>query len=95
MDTLFDKSKLPWDKPFTSAIFGDESSQDENFFVLGALYFWWKTEDYKNQIAKFEAELAAIKQDHGISVIKWRDDAEAQPQTQGLQSVYRISGVPN
>jgi hypothetical protein len=73
MDTLFDKSKLRWDKPFTSAIFGDESSQDENFFVLGALYFWWKTEDYKNQIAKFEAELAAIKRDHGISVIKWQD----------------------
>jgi hypothetical protein len=73
MDTLFDKSKLPWSKPFTSAIFGDESSQDENFFVLGALYFWWKTEDYKNQIAKFEAELAAIKRDHGISVIKWQD----------------------
>ena len=73
MDTLFDKSKLRWSKPFTSAIFGDESSQDETFFVLGALYFWWKTEDYKNQIAKFEAELAAIKRDHGISVIKWQD----------------------
>ncbi len=61
MLTLFDKSKLRWDKPFTSAIFSDESSQDENFFAIGALYFWWKTEDYKNQIAKFEAELAQIK----------------------------------
>jgi hypothetical protein len=71
--TLFDKSKLRWSKPFTSAIFSDESSQDEHFFVLGALYFWWKTEDYKNQIAKFEAELAKIKRDHGISVIKWQD----------------------
>jgi len=70
---LFDKSKLRWDKPFTSAIFGDESSQDEHFFVLGALYFWWKTEDYKNQIAKFEAELAQLKRDHGINVIKWQD----------------------
>jgi hypothetical protein len=65
-------SKLRWNKPFTSAIFSDESSQNENFFVLGALYFWWRTEDYKNQIAKFEAELAQIKRDHGISVIKWK-----------------------
>ena len=73
MLTLFDKSKLRWDKPFTSAIFGDESSQDENFFVLGALYFWWKTEDYKNQIAKFESELAEIKAKHAISTIKWQD----------------------
>jgi hypothetical protein len=66
-------SKLRWEKPFTSAIFSDESSQNENYFVLGALYFWWRTEDYKKQIAKFEAELAQIKRDHGISVIKWKD----------------------
>jgi hypothetical protein len=73
MSTLFPMSKLQWEKPFTSAIFSDESSQNENFFVLGALYFWWKTQDYKKQIAKFEAELAQIKRDHGISVIKWKD----------------------
>jgi len=30
-------------------------------------------EDYKNQIAKFEAELAQLKRDHGINVIKWQD----------------------
>jgi hypothetical protein len=70
---LFDKSKLRWDKPFTSAIFSDESSQDENFFVLGALYFWWKTSEYKNQIAKFESDLAEIKAKHGISTIKWQE----------------------
>jgi hypothetical protein len=73
MSTLLPMSRLRWEKPFTSAIFSDESSQNENYFVLGALYFWWRTEDYKKQIAKFEAELAQIKRDHGISVIKWKD----------------------
>jgi hypothetical protein len=73
MGTLFPISKLRWPKLFTSAIFSDESSQGERFFVLGALYFWWKTEDYKNQIAKFEAEFARIKLAHDVSVIKWQD----------------------
>jgi hypothetical protein len=73
MHDLFDCSLPRWTKPYTSAIFSDESSQDEHLFVLGALYFWWATNDYKNQIAKFESELAQIKRDHGISVIKWQD----------------------
>jgi hypothetical protein len=84
--TLFDKSKLPWPKPFTSAIFSDESSQDEHFFVLGALYFWWKTEDYKNQIAKFEAELAEIKAKHKINVIKWQDVPKASLKLDGYKA---------
>src|SRR6266436_7125605 len=94
---LFDKSLPRWDKPFTSAIFSDESSQDEHFFVLGALYFWWNTEDYENQIAKFEAELAAIKRDHGISVIKWQDVPKPSLKLKGYKACveYLASQVKN
>jgi hypothetical protein len=97
MSTLFDKSKLRWPKPFTSAIFSDESSQDEHFFVLGALYFWWKTEDYKNQIAKFESELAEIKAKHGISVIKWQDVPKASLKLKGYKACieYLASQIKN
>src|SRR5258708_3314042 len=97
MATLFDKSKLRWPKPFTSAIFSDESSQDEQFFVLGAVYFWWKTEDYKNQIAKFESELAEIKARHGISVIKWQDVPKASLKLKGYKACieYLASQIKN
>jgi hypothetical protein len=70
---LFNISLPRWPKPNTSAIFGDESSQDEDYFVLGALYFWWGNEGVKDRIAELEAGLAKIKADHGISVIKWQD----------------------
>src|ERR1700730_4505973 len=97
MPTLFPISKLPWKKPFTSAIFGDESSQGENFFVLGALYFWWKTEDYKNQVAKFESDLAAIKGDHGINVIKWQDVPKPSLKLKGYKACieYLASQIKN
>jgi hypothetical protein len=97
MSTLFDISKPRWNKPFTSAIFCDESSQNEHFFVLGALYFWWKTEDCKNQIAKFEADLAQIKRDHGISVIKWQDVPKPSLKLKGYKACieYLASQIKN
>jgi hypothetical protein len=73
MSTLFDMSLPRWPKPNTSAIFSDESSLGEQFAVFGGLYFWWPSDDYKNQIATFERELAEIKTKYGITTVKWQD----------------------
>jgi hypothetical protein len=61
MSTLFDISRLRWPAPNMSVVFSDESSQGEDFFVLGGLYFWHPSNDYKNQIATFESDLQALK----------------------------------
>lgn len=97
MPTLFDKSLRRWPKPFTSAMFSDESSQDEHFFVLGALYFWWKSEEIKNRIATLEADVAKIKAEHGISVIKWQDVPKPSLKLKGYKACieYLASQIKN
>lgn len=73
LSTLFDMSLPRWAKPNTSAIFSDESSLGQRFAVFGGLYFWWSSDEYKNQIATFERELAEIKAKYGIGTVKWQD----------------------
>jgi hypothetical protein len=97
MNALFDLSLPRWPKPYTSAIFGDESSQDEHFFVLGAMYFWWKAEEIKNRIAKLEADLTEIKAAQGISVIKWQDVPKPSLKLNGYKACieYLASQIKN
>lgn len=53
-------------------IFCDES-QGQKFFVLGALYFGVKTDiDYKAELARLEADLCSLKEQHGLlKRVKW------------------------
>jgi hypothetical protein len=89
MSTLFDTSRLRWPAPNTSVVFSDESSQDEDFFVLGGLYFWHPSNDYKNQIATFESELQALKNEYGIRVIKWQEVPKPSLKLKGYKAIVR------
>ena len=89
MPTLFDISRLRWPAPNTSVIFSDESSQDEDFFVLGGLYFWHPSNDYKNQIATFESGLQSLKNEYGIRVVKWQEVPKPSLKLEGYKAIVR------
>jgi hypothetical protein len=67
---LFDLT-LPRCAPNTSLIFSDESSQNKRFCVLGALYLWLPSGDYKRHIARLESKLTKLKADYGLGTVKW------------------------
>jgi hypothetical protein len=71
MVDLFDLTLPRCPAPNTSVIFSDESSQKEDFFVLGALYLWLPSGDYKRHIARLESKLTKLKADYGLGTVKW------------------------
>jgi hypothetical protein len=89
MSTLFDISRLRWPAHNTSVVFSDESSQDEDYVVLGGLYFWHPSNDYKNQIATFESELQALKNEYGIRLVKWQGVPKPSLKLKGYKALIR------
>jgi Protein of unknown function (DUF3800) len=89
MSTLFDISRLRWPAPNTSVIFSDESSTKQDFFVLGGLYFWHPSDDYKNQIATFESELEALKTEHKLGTVKWQKVPTPGPLLDGYKALVK------
>jgi hypothetical protein len=89
MPDLFDLSLPRWPARNTSVAFSDESSVGEPFIVYGALYSWWPSSDYKNEVAKIENELAEIKGGHGLSTVKWKKVPPPGWKLEGYKALVR------
>jgi hypothetical protein len=89
MPDLFDLTLPRCPAPNTSVIFSDESSQKEDFFVLGALYLWLPSGDYKRHIARLESKLTKLKADYELRKVKWEKVPKPGRMLEGYKALIR------
>ena len=87
MPDLFDLTLPRCPAPYTSLIFSDESSQNKRFFVLGALYLWLPSKDYKGHIARLEGKLAECKTEYGLGTVKWEEVPKPGRKLEGYKAL--------
>jgi hypothetical protein len=69
-------------------IFSDESSQRAaHFCVYGGLYFWCPNDVFKNEIAKLESGLAALKAEYGLQLVKWENVPTPSRRLEGYKAL--------
>jgi hypothetical protein len=95
MADLFDLSLPRCPAPNTSLIFSDESSQNKRFFILGALYFWLPSGDYKSHLARIESKLNDLKAQYGIGTPKWEKIPEPGRRLEGYKALVRYLAAFN
>ena len=84
-------TELPrWTAPYASMIFSDESSQKEQFFVLGGLCFWVEASKRKAEVAALESRLADVKAKYGLSkTVKWEKVPHPGQYLEGYKALIR------
>jgi hypothetical protein len=86
---LFDLSLPRWPAANTSVIFSDESSLGERFTVYGAVFAWWPSTDYRNEVARIEGKLTEIKTEFGLSTVKWSEVPKPSLKLEGYKALVR------
>jgi hypothetical protein len=90
MPDLFDLTLPRCPAANTSVIFSDESSQQAiQFFVLGALYFWYPSNTYKSEISTLEDKLTEVKADYGLGTVKWEKVPTPSRKLEGYKALVR------
>lgn len=89
MPDLFDLTLPRCPAPNTSLIFSDESSQKEDFFVLGALYLWLPSKDYKSHIDGLENKLTKLKAEYDLGTVKWEKVPRPGRRLEGYKALVR------